>query len=154
MPKQIIGGTFETLGQAAQQAGQQVGQQVGPGKILEQAAQQVGLKPTETGTEQPQQTSGSVKAQPGGKIDAAKVAQRKAQAFQRVKQLEEEVKQIGEQRKKEEEETRQVTVQPPVEAGRKITQLAEEKEKPLPPPPVAMAQRSAGAERRIKGASG
>lgn len=149
MPKQIIGGTFEILGQAAQQAGQQVGQQVGPGKILEQAAQQVGLKPTETGTEQ---VSGGQQTKTQSPLSAEKVAQKKAMATQRIKQLEAEIEQI---RKQREQKTLQERVpEKPVEAGRKITQLAEEKEKPLPPPAVSMAQRSAGAERRIKGASG
>jgi len=148
MPKQIIGGTFETLGQTAKQVGQQVGQQVGPGKILEQAAQQIGLKPTETGTEQ---ISGGQQTKPQSSLSAEKVAQKKAIATQRMKQLEAEMEQI---RKQREQKTLQETApEKPVEAGRKITQLTEEKEKPLPPP-VAMAQRSAGAERRIKGASG
>ncbi len=143
--KKIAQDTFEKVKEETKKATEEVK----PQKFVEDVVEQIGLKPQESGTEQPQ--AGQLTKTQKAPTDDAK---RKAQTTQRLQQLEEEIGVIRRKREQEEEEVRRGEVKEDVEAGRKITQLGEEKEKSLPPPIVAAKRKAGTGERRIKGPSG
>lgn len=122
-------------------------------KVGEDVAEQTGLKPQEAGTEQPQ-TGQPTKTQRPLSDDAARKAQQKAMAAQRMRQLEEEIEVIRRKREQKEAEARKGRPEENIESGRKITQLEEKKEKELPPPVIAAKRKTGTAERKIKGPSG
>ena len=141
--KKIAQDTFEKVKEETKKTTEEVK----PQKFAEDVAEQTGLKPQESGTEQPQT------GQPAQKTPADNT-KKKVITAQRLQQLEEEIGVIRRKREQEEEEVRKGEVKEDVEAGRKITQLGEEKEKPLPPPIVAAKRKAGTGERRIKGPSG
>ncbi len=132
--KKISRDTFEKVKEEAKKATREVS----PAKFTEEAAKQTGLKPSKEETqEQPETLTNS---------------KRKAEASQRIKELEEEIRLIQKQREREEAEGREVKKD--VEAGRKVVQL-KEKKKEEEPPAITQARRKAGTkEIRIKGPSG
>jgi hypothetical protein len=132
--------TFEKIKEEAKKATEEVN----PTKFAEDVAEQTGLKPQESGTEQP----------PAQKMPADDV-KKKAVTAQRLRQLEEEIKVIRQQREREEEEGRRGAPEENIKSGKKVGQLIEEKKKEELPPPVLAAKRKTGTvERRIKGPSG
>jgi hypothetical protein len=140
MQKKFVADTFEKIKEETKKAAEEVS----PTKFAEDVAEQTGLKPQESGIEQP----------PAQKTPADD-AKKKAVTAQRLKQLEEEIKVIRQQREREAEEVRKKTPEEKVESGRKVGQLIEEKKEEELPPPVLAAKRKTGtAERRIKGPSG
>ena len=141
--------TFEKIKEETKK----VGEEVSPTKFVQQAAEQTGIKPKEAGTEQPQ-TSQPTKTQRPPADDITKKSQQKAIATQRMRQLEEEIEVIRRKREQEDTEARKDVPEENVEAGRKITQLEDKKEKDLPPPVVAAKRKTGTGERRIKGPSG
>ncbi len=141
--------TFEKIKEETKK----VAEEVSPTKFIEDVVEQTGIKPQEAGIEQPQ-TGQTIKTQKPQADDAARKAQQKAITTQRMRQLEEEIEVIRKKREQEEAEARKETPEKNVEAGRKITQLEEKKEKELPPPVVAAKHKTGTVERRIKGPSG
>ena len=140
MPKQIIGETFEQLGQTVKQTVKQV---VGePGKVAETAARQAGIKP-EPGIEQPQ----------GKGLTPAQISQKREKERQRLASLQAELKAI--QQKKTQELPRQISGKPGFSEEKAIKQIQIEKEeKKKLPLVVKTAQSKASAEKRIMGAGG
>jgi len=147
--KKFVADTFEKIKEETEK----VGEEVSPTKFVQQAAEQTGIKPQEAGTEQPQ-TGHSTKTQKPPADDAAKKSQQKAITTQRMRQLEEEIEVIRRKREQEDAEARKDVPEKNIEVGRKISQLGEEKEKPLPPPVIAAKRKTGTGERRIKGPSG
>ena len=140
MPKQIIGETFEQLGQTAKQAGKQVVKL--PGEMAEEAAKQAGIKP-EPDIEQPVQ--GPTPAQ---------LAQKRGKEKQRLVSLQTELKVI--QQKKAQELPSQISGKPGFSEEKAIKQIEIEKEeKKKLPPVVELAKKKGGTvERKIMGAGG
>ena len=139
MVKQIIGETFEKLGQTIGQTAQQIVQE--PGKMAETAAKQVGIQ-SETGVEQPQ----------GQALNPAQQAQKETKRRRQLAAFQAELGDI--QRQQVQELPRQITGKPGFSEERMIRQLKMKEEENLPPA-VAMAKRKGGTgERRIPGGSG
>ncbi len=141
MPKQIIGETFEQLGQTVKQTGKQI---VGePGKVAETAARQAGIKP-EPGIEQPQ----------GKGLTPAQMAQKREKEKQRLSSLQTELKAL--QQKQTQELPRQISGKPGFSEEKAIKQIQIEKEeKKKLPPMVELAKKKGGTgERKIMGVSG
>lgn len=139
MVKQVIGETFEKLGQTIGQTAQQVVQE--PGKMAETAAQQVGVKP------------GSKTSQPGETpMQLAQKAQGEQKRQRTITALQAEIRDI--QLQKTQELPKQITGKPGFSEKRVIRQLKVSKEKNLPPA-VAQAKRKGGTmERKLMGGSG
>jgi hypothetical protein len=149
MQKKFVADTFEKIKEETKKAADEVS----PTKFAEDVAEQTGIKPQEVGTEQPP-TGQTTKTQKPLADDVARKAQQKAMTSQRLRQLEEEIEVIRKKREQEEAEARKEAPEENVEAGRKITQLEEKKEKELPPPVMAAKRKTGTVERRIKGPSG
>ena len=141
MPKQIIGETFEQLGQTVKQTGKQI---VGePGKVAETAARQAGIKP-EPGIEQPQ----------GRGLTPAQISQKREKERQKLSYLQAELKAL--QQKQTQELPKQIAGKPGFSKEQAIKQIKlEEEGKKKLPPVVEMAKKKGGTgERKIMGVSG
>jgi len=144
MPKQVISDIFESLGQTAGATVKQMAQE--PKKILETAARQSGIKPSEEGNPL-QQNLNPEKESKEKQEKAAKIAAQK----RRLAQLRAELQAI--QAQKKQELPKQVSGKPGFsEEKAAIKQLQVEKEKKKLPPVVSAAQSKASAEKRIIGA--
>lgn len=142
MVKQIIGETFEQLGQTAGQVVKQAAQE--PGKIAETAAGQIGRPGPEPGIEPPQ----------GQRLSSAQKAQKKVEEKRQLTYLQAELGALAQ--KKAQELPKQVTGKPGFSEEKAIKQLETQKEKKeIEPLVVAQARLKGGTgERRKMGPSG
>lgn len=145
MANQIVADTFEKLGQQGGQVIQQVVKE--PAKVVEAATKQTGVKPTESGVEQPQDQTATSQ-----QLAAKNTASRRL-----LSNLEGELK-VLRQKREQELEQRRAPVQEQQGEGEKIKQLGvlkpgeKAKDPDQLPPPLAAAKRK-GPE-RLKGVSG